>query len=160
MAGLNLRRMARPAPSPGRTERVVLERTAQAEKLPSQDVQRARIVLYAANGVSDIELDTTAGLVGRLRRRFDRGSQFRTGKLVGALNRHDMVGSMGRVGSAGDKAAMESFFSLLQKNVPDRLPGPRQDLRIAIVTWIERTYRSRRPCRLCARSPRRGHRCS
>jgi hypothetical protein len=27
----------------------------------------------------------------------------------------DMVGSMGRVGAAGDNAAMESFFSLLQK---------------------------------------------
>ena len=28
-----------------------------------------------------------------------------------------MVGSMGQVGSAGDNAAMESFFALLQKNV-------------------------------------------
>ncbi|BBX84013.1 hypothetical protein MAUB_18860 [Mycolicibacterium aubagnense] len=27
---------------------------------------------------------------------------------------------MGRVGAAGDNAAMESFFSLLQKNVLDR----------------------------------------
>src|SRR5215208_2566063 len=56
------------------SERVVLERTARAEKLPFQDVQRARIVLYAAEGVSDIEiaarLDTSAGLVGRWRRRF------------------------------------------------------------------------------------------
>ena len=31
----------------------MLERTARAEKLPFQDVQRARIVLYAAQGVSD-----------------------------------------------------------------------------------------------------------
>lgn len=30
-----------------------------------------------------------------------------------------MVGSMGRVGAASDNAAMESFFSLLQKNVLD-----------------------------------------
>ena len=55
-------------------ERRVLQRTARAEKLPFQDVQRARIVLYAAAGVSDIEiasrLDTSAGLVGRWRRRF------------------------------------------------------------------------------------------
>jgi transposase InsO family protein len=49
----------------------------------------------------------------------DRGSQFRSRKFVHALHRHDMVGSMGRVG-AGDNAAMESFFSLLQKNVLDR----------------------------------------
>lgn len=52
----------------------------------------------------------------------------------------------GRVGSTGDNAAMESFFSLLQKNVPDRRPWPtREDLRIAIVTRIERTYHRRRP---------------
>jgi hypothetical protein len=56
-----------------------------------------------------------------------------------------MVGSMGRVGAAGDNAAMESFFSLLQKNVLDRrIWATRDDLRIAIVTWIEKTYHRRR----------------
>ena len=56
-----------------------------------------------------------------------------------------MVGSMGRVGAAGDNAAMESFFSLLQKNVLDRRSWTtREELRIAIVTWIERTYHRRR----------------
>jgi putative transposase len=71
--------------------------------------------------------------------------QFRSRKFVHALNRHDMVGSMGRVGAAGDNAAMESFFSLLQKNVLDRRPwATREELRIAIVRWIERTYHRRR----------------
>lgn len=75
----------------------------------------------------------------------DRGSQFRSRKLVHQLNRHAMVGSMGRVGAAGDNAAMESFFSLLQKNVLNRRSWKtRQKLRIAIVTWIERTYHRRR----------------
>ncbi len=75
----------------------------------------------------------------------DRGSQFRSRKFVRALGRHAMVGSMGRVGAAGDNAAMESFFSLLQKNVLDRRAWTaREDLRIAIVTWIERTYHRRR----------------
>jgi transposase InsO family protein len=50
----------------------------------------------------------------------DRGSQFRSRKLQRALTAHGMVGSMGQVGSAGDNAAMESFFALLQKNVLDR----------------------------------------
>ena len=50
----------------------------------------------------------------------DRGSQFRARKVHRALARHGMVGSMGQVGSAGDNAAMESFFALLQKNVLDR----------------------------------------
>ena len=75
----------------------------------------------------------------------DRGSQFRSRKFVAALNRHCMVGSMGRVGAAGDNAAMESFFALLQKNVLNRRSwATREDLRIAIVTWIERTYHRRR----------------
>jgi transposase InsO family protein len=75
----------------------------------------------------------------------DRGSQFRSRKAQRALTRHRLVGSMGRVGAAGDNAAMESFFALLQKNVLDRQPwGTREDLRIAIVTWIERTYHRRR----------------
>ena len=75
----------------------------------------------------------------------DRGSQFRSRKLQRALTRHSMVGSMGQVGSAGDNAAMESFFALLQKNVLDRQRWrTREDLRIAIVTWIERTYHRRR----------------
>ena len=56
-----------------------------------------------------------------------------------------MVGSMGRVGAAGDNAAMESFFSLLQKNVLNRRSWTtREELRIEIVTWIERTYHRRR----------------
>ena len=75
----------------------------------------------------------------------DRGSQFRSRKFVHAINRHDMVGSMGRVGAAGDNAAMESFFALLQKNVLDRRTWTtREELRIAIVRWIERTYHRRR----------------
>lgn len=52
---------------------------------------------------------------------------------------------MGRVASCGDNAAMESFFSLLQKNVLNRRSwATREQLRIAIVTWIERTYHRRR----------------
>ena len=40
---------------------------------------------------------------------------------------------------------MESFFALLQKNVLNRRSWTtRQELRIAIVTWIERTYHRRR----------------
>ena len=75
----------------------------------------------------------------------DRGSRFRARKLHRALAGHGMVGSMGQVGSAGDNAAMESFFALLQKNVLDRQRwNTREELRTAIVTWIERTYHRRR----------------
>jgi DNA-directed RNA polymerase specialized sigma24 family protein len=50
-------------------ERRELERRARAEKLPFQDVQRARIVLYAAEGMADTEiaqrLDTSGGAVAK-----------------------------------------------------------------------------------------------
>ncbi len=40
---------------------------------------------------------------------------------------------------------MESFFALLQNNVLDRRSwATREELRIAIVRWIERTYHRRR----------------
>ncbi len=52
---------------------------------------------------------------------------------------------MGRAASCEDNAAMESIFSLLQKNVLDRHTWTtRKQLRIAIVIWIERTYHRRR----------------
>ena len=52
---------------------------------------------------------------------------------------------MGRVASCGDNAAMESLFSLLQKNVLNRRTWTtRNQLRLAIATWIERTYHRRR----------------
>ncbi len=52
---------------------------------------------------------------------------------------------MGRVGACADNAAMESFFSLLQKNVLNRQRWQTRDqLCLAIVVWIERTYHRRR----------------
>lgn len=62
---------------------------------------------------------------------------------------------MGRVGARGDNAAMESFFALLQKNVLDRQRwDTREELRLAIVIWIERTYhRKRRQRRLGRLTP-------
>ncbi len=75
----------------------------------------------------------------------DRGSQFRSRKFVKALKHHDLVGSMGQVGTSADNAAMESFLALLQKNVLNRKRwATRDELRIAIITWIERTYHRRR----------------
>lgn len=118
-----------------------------------KDVHSNRIVGYSIDSRMKSKL-AVAALNNAVARRgdvagcvlhTDRGSQFRSRKFVRALGRHDMVGSMGRVGAAGDNAAMESFFSLLQKNVLDRRSwATREELRIAIVTWIERTYHRRR----------------
>lgn len=75
----------------------------------------------------------------------DRGSQFRSRKFVELLRQEGITGSMGRVGACGDNAAMESFFALLQKNVLNkRRWSTRHQLRLEIVTWIEKTYHQRR----------------
>jgi putative transposase len=54
-------------------------------------------------------------------------------------------GSIGRVGTCADNAGMESFLSLLQKNVINRRRwATREELRLAIVVWIDKTYHRRR----------------
>ena len=68
----------------------------------------------------------------------DRGSQFRSHSYQRVLREAQLRGSMGRVGTCADNAAMESFFSLLQKNVLNRRRwATRAELRLAMVTWIE-----------------------
>ena len=118
------------------------------------DVYSGRIVGYSIADRMPAELAVEALKIAVARRgdvagcilHTDRGNQFRSRKMAKALNRHGLVGSMGRVGAAGDNAAMESFWSLLQTNVLNqRRWHSRQELRLAIVTWIERTYHHRRP---------------
>ena len=118
-----------------------------------KDIWSNRIVGYSIDSRMKSRLAVAALHNAAARRRdvagcvlhTDRGSQFRSRKFVRALHHHGMTGSMGRVGAAGDNAAMESFFGLLQNNVLDRHTwATRQQLRIAIVTWIERTYHRRR----------------
>ena len=78
-------------------------------------------------------------------RRPVESAQFRSNAYVRTLANNGLVGSMGRVGACGDNAAMESFFALLQKNVLDRQRwATREQLRLAIVIWIEKTYHRRR----------------
>jgi putative transposase len=117
-----------------------------------KDVYSGRIVGYSIDARMKASLAVSA-LRNAVRLRdpagaivhSDRGSQFRSRKFVKALHRNGLIGSMGRVGACGDNAAMESFFALLQKNVLDRQRWQtREQLRLAIVTWIERTYHRRR----------------
>ena len=111
---------------------------------------KARLAVNALASAAARRGDVTGCLVHS-----DRGSQFRSRKFLAELRRHQLVGSMGQVGAAGDNAAMVSFFALLQKDVLDRRRwATRQQLRIAIITWIERTYhRRRRQARLGRLTP-------
>ena len=122
-----------------------------------KDVWSNRIVGYSIDARMTSELAVAAIRMAVQRRRpapgtvvhSDRGSQFRSRRFQAELDRSGLVGSMGRVGAAGDNAAMESFFALLQKNVLNsRRWSTREDLRLAIVTWIERTYHRRRRQRI------------
>lgn len=75
----------------------------------------------------------------------DRGAQFRSRAFITVIVDHQLTGSMGRVGAAGDNAAMESFFALLQRNTLDsRTWDSREELTVTIITEIERTYHRRR----------------
>ncbi len=75
----------------------------------------------------------------------DRGSQFRSRAFRAVLNGAGLTGSMGRIAAAGDNAAIESFHTLLHKNVLDRQCwATRNELRYAIIHWIEHTYHRRR----------------
>jgi transposase InsO family protein len=52
---------------------------------------------------------------------------------------------MGRVGRVRRQSRHGIFLALLQKNVLDRQRwATREQLRLAIVTWIEKTYHRRR----------------
>jgi putative transposase len=118
-----------------------------------KDVCSNRIVGHATSDRMTAALATTALRSAVARRQpkgtlvvhSDRGGQFRSRAFRDVLKANQLAGSMGRVSSAGDNAAMESFYSLLQKNVLDRKRWrTRDDLAYAIVYWIEHTYNHRR----------------
>lgn len=118
-----------------------------------KDLYSNRIVGYAIDARMTRQLAVNALRSAIARRRSvervivhsDRGSQFRSRDFVAVLKAADLSGSMGRVAAAGDNAAMESFNSLLQKNVLDRQRwATRDDLRYAIIYWVEHTYNRRR----------------
>ena len=118
-----------------------------------KDLFSNRIVGYAIDERMTAQLAVTALRTAVARRRptgvvvvhSDRGSQFRARSFRAVLAAAGLQGSMGRVASAGDNAAMESWHALLQKNVLDRRRwATRDELHEAIVFWTEHTYNRRR----------------
>nr|WP_307793785.1 IS3 family transposase [Actinotalea soli] len=118
-----------------------------------KDLFSNRIVGYAIDERMTAQLAVTALRTAVARRaptgvvvvHSDRGSQFRARTFRAVLTAAGLQGSMGRVASAGDNAAMESWNALLQKNVLNRQRWrTREELHQAIVFWTERTYNRRR----------------
>lgn len=78
------------------------------------------------------------------------GQDFEAGHFGVSSSTLAWPGPRGKVASAGDNAPMESL-SLLQMNVLNRQAWTtREERRLEVVIWIERTYdrRQRRPVRL------------
>jgi transposase InsO family protein len=118
-----------------------------------KDLFGNRIVGYAIADRMTADLAVTALRTAIARREpdgvvvvhADRGSQFRARSFRAVLAAAGLQGSMGRVASAGDNAAMESFWALLQKNILNQQTWrTRDELHSAIVFWIEHTYNRRR----------------
>ena len=118
-----------------------------------KDLFSNRIVGYALDERMTAQLAVTALRTAVARRQptgivavhSDRGSQFRARSFRAVLAAAGLQGSMSRVASAGDNAAMESWHALLQKNVLDRRRWrTRDELHQAVVFWIEHTYNRRR----------------
>lgn len=75
----------------------------------------------------------------------DRGSQPNSGVYRKELENFNLKGSMGNAGSSADNAAMESFFSLLQKNVLNlKYWNDIDELRSEITFWVEVKYNKKR----------------
>lgn len=75
----------------------------------------------------------------------DRGSQYTSWLFGHRLREAGLVGSMGRVASSQDNAAMESFWSIMQRELLDRRHWPsRVELASAMFEWIEGWYNPRR----------------
>jgi transposase InsO family protein len=119
-----------------------------------KDVFSNRIVGYALSPRPTADL-ACASLRHALARRSpdglvivhsDRGGPFRSRSFERMLSMNDLRGSMGRVASAADNAAMESYHSLLERNVLDqqRVWKSREELHTAIVTRNEHTYNNTR----------------
>jgi transposase InsO family protein len=126
-----------------------------------KDVFSNRIVGYSIGDRMTAELAVSALRSAIARRQpdgtvvvhSDRGGQFRARAFRATLKANGLTGSMGRVSSAADNAAMESFYSLLQKNVLNRRRRwrTRAELRYELVVWIEHTYNNRRRQRALGR---------
>ena len=111
----------------------------------------ARLAVAALETAVARRASEGADVAGRIEHA-DRGSQFRSRTLNRALARHAMIGSMGQVGTLrGQRRHGKLLCAAANATSWTANAGtPRNQLRIAILIWIERTYHRRR------RQPRLG----
>jgi putative transposase len=81
----------------------------------------------------------------------DKGSTYTADRFTSACVKLDIQQSMGRVGSALDNAAAESFFSTLEHELLTRNTyATRAEARRAVARWIDEFYNPRRRHSTCA----------
>ena len=84
----------------------------------------------------------------------DRGSEYTAGRFGAACRALGVTQSMGRVGSALDNAAAESFFSTLEfECLRKRRFATKAEARRAVATYIDRYNRTRRHSSCEMKSP-------
>lgn len=75
----------------------------------------------------------------------DRGSQYNSHIFQYLIKTHQLKQSMGQARTCADNSAMESFNSLLQKNVLNlKVWESREELGMKIDRWVSENYNSRR----------------
>ena len=109
---------------------------ATSDRHPTAELAVAALNMAAA---------TRGGHVAGVIFHTDRGSQYTSADFAEAARRLGVTQSMGRVGSALDNAAAESFFSTLTHELISRRNWPTRDqARQEIANWIHRWYNPHR----------------
>ena len=109
---------------------------AQSNRYPT-----AELACAALNMATAVRGGHVAGVIFHT----DKGTQYNAAAFAQACRRLEITQSMGRVGSALDNAAAESFFSTLQhERLSRRHYRTRDQARHDIATWIDTWYNTKR----------------
>jgi transposase InsO family protein len=109
---------------------------ATSDAYPTAQLATAALNMAAATRGGDV-----AGVIFHT----DKGSQYTSDAFADACRRLGVTQSMGRVGSALDNAAAESFFSTLEhERVSRHQYHTRNQARRDIATWIDTWYNRQR----------------
>lgn len=107
----------------------------------SDDYPTAQLARDAINMAVAVRGGDVSGVIFHT----DRGSQYTAAAFTAACERLGIKQSMGRVGSALDNAAAESFFSTLEHELLSRRRyATRAQARRAVARWIDQWYNHKR----------------
>lgn len=107
----------------------------------SDDYPTAELAKAAINMAVAVRGGDVAGTIFHT----DRGSEYTSDAFRKACDRLGIVQSMGRVGSALDNAAIESFFSTLEHELLSRRDfATKLEARREVAVWIDQFYNPRR----------------